>query len=887
MTNWSDQIYRLLPAVHQIRDGEQGEPLRAWLSIVGEQVQELQDDIEQLYDNWFIETSEDWVVPYIGDLVGFRRTTAVGEPADAVTDRGRRLNRFLYPRREIANLVRRRRRKGTLSVLEDMAKDVSGWPARAVEFSRLVNFFQNVRHPQPTMGRTFSIREQVTHPRVNTPFDQVAHTVDVRQILNLPSVGWYHPRHLGLFVWRRKSFSATKVCPSRVCKTITCPAGGKSPRNVQYYTFNRIGTESPLAVKPVAEQDELHIADEANLPGLLYRHLLAGENSRARDTYYGMGGEIPKSLAIYARWSSDTSTQLIPGSQVHVCDLTEEGLIAFAQNLPSRDVAVDPERGILLFGSKSPPIEVQASYHYTAAMELGGGEYERPVIEPPDFKTIRVRANGCCQGSGAPNLFELVHESLGQTPEQRCSRRPSDSTKQLTRSEKEGSPCTDECDATWRIHDDLCVELTESDTFCVPAKERLQIAKDKTLVIRSALGAWPMLNVLPFDSHLCHLPWQILMEPGSKLVIDGLLIGGVTIEITNASTPITAVGKANVASEICRPCDAANDNSSSQSAEGVEVHLRHTTLVPGGRPHSCANSVHASLNMKVSQAKLVVRHSIVGTLDIEHPQCAKSCCQSEKEPTCPLDPLAIEITDSLVDAAPLLPAIYSNCCSPAHADLTIERSTILGDICVQQMSRAEDSLFGGIVHVQRRGVGYMRFCYVPTSRAEAPRLSRREPPCRGISGLHAVGEVLSGVFFGTSYDPSGADWCHKTRTPPRFKCVPASKPPTEKPACSTGCGSMPSTTPSLATSVLLLKFVTTEYGQPGFGELSLDCDLRILRGADDESEVGVFHDLYRPQRGAALRGRLQEYTPAEIQSAVIYADDLHPATFCTSHCSHP
>ncbi|MBC7819605.1 MAG: hypothetical protein IAG10_22210 [Planctomycetaceae bacterium] len=856
-------------------------------------MQELQDDIEQLYDNWFIETSDDWVVPYIGDLVGFRRTSAAGEPADAVTDRGRLLNRFLYPRREIANLVRRRRRKGTLSVLEDMAKDVSGWPARAVEFSRLVNFFQNVKHPQPTMGRTFSIREKETHPRVNTPFDRVAHTVDVRQIQNLPGIGWYHPRHLGLFVWRRKAFSATKVCPCRVCKTIACPPSGKQSRNVQYYTFNRIGTESPLAVKPVAEQDELHIADEANLPGLLYRHLLAGENSRARDAYYGMGDEVPKSLAIYARWPGDTSVQLIPGPQVHVCDLTDARLIAFAQNLPSRDVAVDPERGILLFGCKSPPIEVQASYHYAAAMELGGGEYERPVIEPPDFKTIRVRANGCCQGSGPPNLFELVHKTLGQTPEQRCSGRSSDATNLLTRSDKDGPPCTDQCVATWHLHDDLCVELTESDTFCVPANERLQIAKGKTLVIRSALGAWPMLNVQPVDAHSCHLPWRILMEPGSKLVIDGLLIGGVTIEIANAGTPITPVGKASIPAVSCRPCDATNDGSSSQSAEAVQVHLRHTTLVPGGRPHSCANSVHASLNMKVSLAKLVIRHSIVGTLNVEHPRCAKSCGQEAKEPICPLDPLAIEITDSIVDAAYRLPAIYSNCCSPAHADLTIERSTILGDICVQQMSRAEDSLFAGIVLVQRRGVGYLRFCYVPADPKTAA-LVRPHHRCfenhRSDDQRRLLFDLdqLSSLSVGSStFEQTQSDQCSNIRTPPRFKCVPEPVPSTDKPACSTGCGSVTTTPSEPAMTVLLPKFVGTEYGQPGYGELSLDCDRRILRGAEDESEVGVFHDLYRPQRDAALRARLQEYTPAEMQSAVLYADDLHPAKFSTHSTNQP
>lgn len=582
--------------------------------------------------------------------------------------------------------------------------------------------------------------------------------------------------------------------------------------------------------------------------------------------------------------------RLVPAEKIHVADLTDPPrLLAFSQRLVEGEVAVDPERGILLFGCKTQPVEVRVSYHYTAATELGGGEYERFVIDPPDFKTIRVRANGCCRGTAPPNLFELVLKTLTQSPKQRCRSESDASDKTLTRQSKEsgGPPCPDPCVATWLVRDNLCVELTESDTFCVPSNERLQIAAGKTLVIRSAQGAWPMLHVHPTDANPCHFPWRVLMEPGSRLVIDGLLIGGATIEIADAATSKTGDG-VGVRSGICRPCDGpANAGSAPASPETIEVHLRHSTLVPGSRPHACQHSAHASLTMKVSQAKLVIRHSIVGTLNVEHPQCAKSCGQPAKEPTCPLDPLAIEITDSLVDAAPLLPAIYSNCCSPAHADLTIERSTVLGDICVQQMSRAEDSLFAGIVHVQRRGVGYMRFCYLPTTRAEVPRLSRHESPCRAISGLHAVGERLSSVIFGTTYDPSGADWCHKTRTPPRFKCIPEPKPSADKPACSTGGESGPTTPSEPATTPLLPKFVSTEYGQPGYGELSLDCDRRILRGAEDESEVGVFHDLYRPQRDAALRGRLQEYTPAEMQSAVIYADDLHPATFATNSTNQP
>lgn len=64
-----DCLYNLLPAVYRIRDAEQGHPLRAFLRLIASQVDIVKEDIDRLWDNFFIETCRDWVVPYIGDLV--------------------------------------------------------------------------------------------------------------------------------------------------------------------------------------------------------------------------------------------------------------------------------------------------------------------------------------------------------------------------------------------------------------------------------------------------------------------------------------------------------------------------------------------------------------------------------------------------------------------------------------------------------------------------------------------------------------------------------------------------------------------------------------------------------------------------------------------------
>src|ERR1022692_1790249 len=71
MTGQADRLYNLLPAVYRMGDAAQGYPLRALLNVVAEQVNVVEADIEQLYENWFIETCQDWVVPYIGALIGY------------------------------------------------------------------------------------------------------------------------------------------------------------------------------------------------------------------------------------------------------------------------------------------------------------------------------------------------------------------------------------------------------------------------------------------------------------------------------------------------------------------------------------------------------------------------------------------------------------------------------------------------------------------------------------------------------------------------------------------------------------------------------------------------------------------------------------------------
>ena len=121
----ADTLYNLLPATYRVRDVEQGDPLRALVAVLAEQAQALEENLEQLYDDQFIETCAEWVAPYIGDLIGYRSLYGVAP-------------RVGSPRAEVANTIGFRRRKGTAAMLEQLARDVTGWDARVVEFFQLL-----------------------------------------------------------------------------------------------------------------------------------------------------------------------------------------------------------------------------------------------------------------------------------------------------------------------------------------------------------------------------------------------------------------------------------------------------------------------------------------------------------------------------------------------------------------------------------------------------------------------------------------------------------------------------------------------------------------------------------------------------------------------------
>jgi hypothetical protein len=71
-------------------------PMQSLLMVIGEQLEAFSADLDQLYADQFIETCAPWVIPYIGDLIGFQPIHGI---APAVDD----------PRAEVGQMIDLRR----------------------------------------------------------------------------------------------------------------------------------------------------------------------------------------------------------------------------------------------------------------------------------------------------------------------------------------------------------------------------------------------------------------------------------------------------------------------------------------------------------------------------------------------------------------------------------------------------------------------------------------------------------------------------------------------------------------------------------------------------------------------------------------------------------
>lgn len=667
-----DQLYALLPALYRERDAQEGYPLQGLLRIITEQAALVEGDIRQLYENLFIETCQPWVIPYIGDLVSnnlLYDTSRLAAPylANQLFDdlAGKDLNPpvAIRVRADVAKTIYYRRRKGTLPMLEELARDVTGWPAHAVEFFELLGWMQHLEHLR-LHSRWTDVRAVERMERINGPFDETSHTVDVRRISQVE--GWHNIHNIGFFFWRLHSYPLQQV-----------PARPVAPAPSWRFHFSPLGNPAPLFTPWRREGDEAGLATELHVPAPIRRAFFYEDLVR----YANLPAPKPDYTDLYGMFAGVAGVTLDPcpecsffilmnGAPVLASQIVCRRLDPWPATQPTGNtVAIDVAVGRLALGTslvgplatESPHVDVL--YHYGFSADMGGGPYERQKwFIRPELAQVRYRVKE--DGVVPPGAPAVTHTSVT-------------------------AALADWASATAGQRRHTIITILDSRTYQLPTM--IELSNEHFLAIEAANGERPLLQTDPAGLAISVHPPANPTDPDRRAE---LTLNGVVIE-----------GWLHVTGDMGR------------------LRLLHTTLIPGrqltgdGQPQSTEPSLRVDGAVTVgpdtvtlnSQLRVEVAFSITGPLVI--PDHADG----------------LWLLDSIVDGLQTNGARGLAIAGPTGAGprTTLERTTVLGRTHVKTLE-ASETIFVEVVETVRTQDGCVRFSFVkPGSRT--PRRYHCQP----------------------------------------------------------------------------------------------------------------------------------------------------------------
>ncbi len=727
-----EQLYNLLPAIYRIQDIERGDkPLKALLSVIADSIQVLEEDLSQLYDDQFIETCQEWIVPYIGDLVSY------STPHDVLQR---------SPRVEVANTISYRRRKGTATMLEQLARDVTGWSVHVVEFFKLLGQSQHMNRVRLETTSP-DLRKSAALERLNTPFDTLVHMADVRSIAM--GRGRYNIPNIGIFVWRLNAYSLTNSPAVKV--------------DNYRYLFNPLGTTLQLFSHPQVEQDVTQLSDQQNVAMPITRSMLTSY----LDDYYG----LDKSILLTVNGRPYTSDLIESADLSDTKDSDGNPVIDDADNIvwanmPREKIAIDPVLGRIAFPrgrGKRMPKNVQVSCYYGFSAEMGGGEYSRmdsfTRIDPFTTQVLPIERVPVPDGTIAKGLANLAGSGV--------------------------------------------VEITDSGRYS--ESPSIYAPANSFVELRAAERCRPLL-VLTNDTAKTENPvtpeLSIRGEEGATVVLNGLVISAGRLHVSGNLNRLIlrhcTLVPGLVTSDDCSKKDESQPAvvESERASEEVKRNKRGETVITE------REDIQVEIDRYSPQVSVIIE---APTITIEFDHCIVGGLRV-------VESAKVQITNSIVDATSQRAIAYCGLDdTSAGASLQVENSTLIGQVHTSLMELASNTIFlarrsgkeRAPVHVARRQSGCVRYSYLPT-RSRVPRLYYCQP-----------------------IDEQAAEWVHP-------------------------------------------QFTSLCYGSPGYCQLSRRTTDEIRRGADDESEMGAFHDLYQPQRETNLALRLKEYLRFTLEAGVFY-----------------
>jgi hypothetical protein len=413
-------LYERLPEIYRIKDAEQTPPyqLKAFLSVVEEVFAAIRENIETLYHDLFIETCDDWVIPYIGDLLGTSHLK--GDPATL--------------RADVADTIALRRRKGTQGAIELLAYNLTRWAAHCVELRESLCWLQHLNHQRPDAGGappyacphltryhvpwggTVPVRDPATLSLLNSPFDPFAYTADLRP----PGTNTirYNLPNLVIFLWRLEDYRIPLADPVPKGFTEIPEATGEEARFAVYFDLDPLDRPVQLfntfRFDPDQEPPNVSRVDETPGPVRAAR-LTTGSVAGNPEAYVAVDTYDPTSTDIDQYELSDAGLHLfVPESSFGATEWAFRGdnLCAWEQGLRvplmRNEVVIHPEIGRVMFGVASVDERDALLDHLRVSYTYGG---VGPVGAHPTTRTDRPTEWG-----GQPvDTVRVTH--LGSSPQ--------------------------------------------------------------------------------------------------------------------------------------------------------------------------------------------------------------------------------------------------------------------------------------------------------------------------------------------------------------------------------------------------------------------------------------------------------------------------------------
>lgn len=900
-----ERLLALLPAIYRRRDEEGDGTLGVLLGILAGQAEALGEDIAQLYDDQFIETCAEWVVPYIADLVGARGVVSIDEAGFSA-------------RAYVANTLRYRRRKGTIAVIEQLARDVTGWPASAVEyFVRLITT-QNVNHIRLRNLATVDLRDWKAIERLNGAFETSAHTADVRRIAAAsPFVpGRYNIPNIGIFLWRLQPYSLTESPAARV--------------DDRRFLIHPLGIDAPLVTNPETETEIEHLAEPGNVPLPISRRVLDSE----LDAYYGPEAEAS---ILIRKGNAD-----VPLADVDVCDLSDDSHAWLVG--PKKPVAIDPVLGRIALDAPTTDAVTTTTY-YAFPADVGGGEYEREASfalgekevrkVPADFGTIAAALadlggrTGVIEIGDSGRYEETLALSLGtqQGIEIRADngRRP-----------------------TLILGADLTVEGGEGARVYLNG---LLIAGGVVVVPNNPNNKLALLQI----SHCTLVPGQLLARDGSQLHPDQP-----SIRVESPNPLLRVVLQRTIAGPL-----HISPKSTSVAASDTIIDAKErgslAALVSGKLTAPIDLTVEADPTIDVT----IGDRDPVAVKIVKDTYTVAQLRDALQEAIHKADPNALVLADSGYEYLIVIPGstepidlqphggdstlkimqlradqrrasraaisdrigepVTFSAASPRVAFRIGEGSaftetTVVGDTVVKLRNHLAAQIpLGGpgdeykkafVLSANRRlivvpGLPDKEVVFGPAAfdrttvrelgfafEREAIRgdLAGGEAPPLSLARCTILGPVLAAelplvtdtIFAAQVFARKKQTGCVRfsfvpegSRTPRRYRCQPDLEVAEEiARRLRQGIPVTPADRVAIRAAIvrwLVPGFVTTKYGQPAYCQLTLTTPRQIRTGSEDGSEMGVYEMLKQPQREANLRAALEEYLRFGLEAGVFYA----------------